>query len=803
MLVIDQSGSGGVSGSSCLMQESSSAPATFVAKVLPSSLTPDAYGSNATVNTADIGIENTPSAEDANHNNGVSEANMSITNTKKRKSRLLSMSSDNSDPALPYLSKRTISYLCASESQGSGGDEGKTAADERLRSPATSSDHTMEGNFSSSSLVTSRALASPLSPVPLPDPLLKTLLLKGGPQSVAASNTVLTLDSSFTNEPKPKTPTIIAPAVTPGVSLADDKSGNIVGDGSGASNSASLASNLNSLAPGTIIASENATISATFAFGQAPLPAALSVPGKEGTKSLILMDVANKSQPTLFKLPSNLTKADGKTENESFMVIEASGIVPQSPAPVTVSVANQQPQQHNMEILLQAIDMKETSPSVNKQQVAAAVNQVLPVVGTANATMASPQPGLSLHLAPRPPHSPARPPLVHKLSTTMSPMSPLSPAISSPIFSTFAIQRAANPNSFSNAPTLISSSMLSPIPAGNISAGTLNLPVYSLSPSSPAPLLSTVTSPLISVPPSPTSSAALHPAVFLSPSPSLGSAPLLASPTVIASHSGAAPLMAPPMLALPTPSGLHTPTSAADLIQRRMSIVRKDVERAVKPTDNSLKPELNDGSLISSPGAMPRLMNRVSTGKPEDIAPVLGSVSSTSPAIIQSAAGTALSFAQLAPGAVTPQQQMLMPHIQQLNVKQKQYQPRTVQIHNKQAQTLLQQQQQHQKPVHLMPQHFVAVAQPPLSASPVSTVSQHIRDRPRKQQMQVAASSAVGPISLVKESSHMSATPLLIPSAAGDSMKSSSVSVSTVVSNSHATPPKPDSSDNSVSSDNT
>ncbi|KAF2368982.1 BTB/POZ domain [Trinorchestia longiramus] len=796
------------------------AAAAFVAKILPSSAASELYSSGsvlaATVNTADIGIDCSALDDGHSHNNGVGDSNSNVSSSKKKKAtRMMSNNEEDTHAVVPFLSKGTLNYLYSGESHivdnAKGGLQDETGG--RIVVHAGSdSDHrsALEGTAVPPPLLVPRSSATPLSPVPLPDPLLKTLLMKGGSQLPAgSSNTVLTIDSSFTNEQKSSKATAVltntSSVVTVALAAEDTKVGRSSVDSmtEASTSTASPGALLSGSSPASMISSENATISATFAFGQPSLPAALGVPGKEGTKSLILMDVANKAQPTLFKLPSSLVKTDGKNlsqENESFMVIEASGIVPQSPAPITVTVASQQPQQHNMEILLQAIDMKETSPSSVSKQVAA-VSQMIPVVGPAPGNT-PPQSGMNLQLTSRTIHSPLRPPLVQKLTSSVSSIGPLSSAINSPIFSTFAVQRSSNPNSFSSAPTLISSSMLSPIPVSNISAAALNLPIYSLSPSTPTPLLSTVASSLI--PPSSPSSSAIHPTVFLSPSPSLGSvaasaSSLLASPTVIGSQSGSSsPLVVPSMLALPTPSGPHTPTSAADAIHRRMSLVRDMEQRAGKIGGSSESDGAVDNArCVASPAGMsvPRHACGGSPAKIDDASVstlCTGANSICSTAILQPVSATALSFSQIQPGTVS-QQQLFLPHIQPLTVKHKQYQPRAVQMqkhspvqhhHSPHQQTPLQQQKQ----LHLLPPHFVAVAQSPLTTPIASSSSALLQNRERgRQQPQFvsasAASSTIGPISLVKE---RMVTPLIISSASGTN--NGNVVVSAPGSNSHDAP---------------
>ncbi|XP_018015955.1 uncharacterized protein LOC108672741 [Hyalella azteca] len=750
-----------ISTGSCAVSDAGSAPASLYAKVLPSEVYASDNTSAAdnpgyrgdgqhsegnatlarTVNTAEIGIDCSPhgSGDDTrSHHNSGSYNNPSA---KKKRSRLYpNCEEGETTPVVPFLSKNTLNYLYLEDSP-----QVDPVKEETNRTPIKDGEQRQH-----------HSLATPLSPVPLSDPLLKTLLLKGGPHVAGATNTVLTFESSFNNEHKSKTSTIItakesiSSPVAPAASAADESKvlrSSVDSNAETGVIMASVGQMMGSESPATVIANENTTISATFAFGQSSLPTPI---GKDGMKSLILMDVANKPQQTLFKFAPGFVKSDGKglSEHESFMVIEASGVVPQSPVPITVSVANQQPQQHNMEILLQAIDMKETSPSsLNKQ-----VSQMIPVMGTS------------------PVNVNCRPPLIQKLASSVSSLSPLSPAISSSIFSTFAIQRNNNQNSFSSPPTLISSTMLPPIPGSKISAATLNLPIYSLSSSAPTTLLSHVSSPLMHLSPAATSTSSMHPAVFLSPSTSIGSiaapaSPLLASTSVIDTQSGSSPpLLVPPVLALPTPSGLHTPTSAADAMQRRMSLVRKDMEQqqlqhqhrvtklgSSNEVDSSSDSSMRSGTsgagrgrdLSSNAGiASPRLRSRMSPATSEEVSPA-GTASSAANSVCNTAIlQPVLSFSpQMQPSVGPQQQQILLPHVQA--VKHKQYQPRTVHMQKQGTGQILHHQQ---KQLHILPQQ-----QPTSTTSPSSTAAQS-RDRARPQlQQHLVAATSLSPLSLVKE----------------------------------------------------
>ena len=559
-----------------------------------------------TVNAADIGIDCSPTpvsdAEcSANNNKAVS--------TSKRK-RVTSSCDDTEGAAtvVPYLSKETLSLFYPNETHYAEGkskqhvtssatDIASDCLDGSVIVPtsitsnsgvhvqdAPSSPHgSLSSNISCPQYTASAASVLGDSSIPLaPDPLLKTLLLKGGQQP----NTLLTLNNApYSDKSNPNN-------ITSAIVYSNTSSSTNASFVMNNSIASTLANTVLNNAPSKLVtelyspqgpsttAREKSTISTTFAFHPTvQSPSNFSVTGdKDISKSIILMDVHGKGPSTVFKLPPNVVKTgDGKTvstENDSFMVIEASGIVPQSSGSACAQV--QQPQQHNMEILLQAIDMKETSPTSMAKE--ASISQVVPLVASSTLpqlTVSLPSQA-ALNILTNKHNTPGvRPNMIQKCSP--STLSSISPSLGSPIFSSFALQRPPNSNSFSSTATLLPSSVLSPMGAGSVTSGppgAINLPIYSLSPSNTNSLLSTVASHIISVP---ASSNPLSSTVFLtSGGPAMGAAGI-ASP----SH----------MLALPTPTGPHTAVSSADTIHRRMSQVMKDVDAvqrgAMSPTSSS------------------------------------------------------------------------------------------------------------------------------------------------------------------------------------------------------------------------
>ena len=478
------------------------------------------------------------------------------------------------------------------------------------------------------STLTSSA-ATPLNPVPQsPDPLLKTLLLKPGlhhhhhSNNSNSSSNHLTVDSAASsvvasksiNNNNSSKATLPFTAATNNnnndTSSATNNTGSSNTTTTTAHHQASTAVALSStghndtastsmLHSKIINTSAIAMTSSIDNKDSTTIPEAtidISIPlnftGKDLGKPVILMD-ASKIPQSLFKLPSSIIKsADGKSIQlpssescEPFTIIEASGIIPQSPTAGGSGAQShgaqqlQQPQQHNMEILLQAIDMKETTPtSIVK---VSSVGQVIPVVAAHTGNPLPPPQAAVAASSPQPQHSlslqinngssrinssssPRASAFGQKhTQQTLSPVSPMSPAgISSPVYPSFAIQqRGQHPNSFASTSTLIPSSMLSPIPVtfslSTTTGGGVSMPVYTLSPSNGSPtILTTVAPHIIAVPHS--NNSTLASAVFITP-PVSG----------MQSFQGSA-------LTLPTPSGPHTIVSSADIIHRRMSQVKKE-----------------------------------------------------------------------------------------------------------------------------------------------------------------------------------------------------------------------------------
>ena len=545
-----------------------------------------------TVNATDIGIDSFPSrAADVSSNAAVLSAN------KRKRQASTCDETDGAAPVVPYLSKETLSLFYPDESHFLDGTNksgvsscGGVREGASLSAIGSSVASSIGTSYSSSNYTSQGGCVSPVSTAtPLaPDPLLKTLLLKGGQQP----NTIISTNDKFNNPTLDHSSSLVTTSTT---------TTNATVCTNNSPNAAAISNAINMYSPKLVternsnqesVSPEDGTISASFAFhspGHSGLPSNFSVAGKDLTKSVILMDVAGKGSSTIFKLPHNMIKSDGKsltTENDSFVVIEASGIVPQSAASASGSVQEQQvqqPQQHNMEILLQAIDMKETSPTSASKEVS--VNQALPIV------MGSPLPQLTvsmpsqatLNMIANRQNSPPRPTIVQKPLSTIT--SPMSPSITSPIFP-IALQRPANPSTFCTTPTLIPSSMLSPVGGVLTSAtppGAINLPIYSLSPSNNNPL-STVTSHIISVPTT-SSNALTSAAVFIASTPS--------SLAGVQSSSH--------MLALPTPTGPHTVVSSAEAIHRRVSQVFKDVDAAQRISCGGEPSTIAKTNVVTSP----------------------------------------------------------------------------------------------------------------------------------------------------------------------------------------------------------